>query len=160
MRDLGSIKIVDMKKSKIDKEKSNPDRDEYVFIEKVYVGNKSHPMRDEKWQFKWGREALPGMGLIPENTPMLWNAEFGATYVVPADGYWPELMTRNSQGHYVYPGGDAVLVKIPLERYVEKVAEDRQAHKDQLRSVRDTFETEKARLTKRDKQIIADELGI
>lgn len=157
MRPLYDIKIVDMKKSKIDKEKSVPDRDEYVFIEKVYT---SHPMRDNKWQFKWGREALPGMGLIPENTPMLWHADFGATYVVPADGYWPELMTRNSQGHYVYPGGDAVLVKIPLERYVEKVTEDRQAHKDQLASVRDTFEDEKARLTKTDKQIIADELGI
>lgn len=160
MRPLYDIKIVDMKKSVIDGKKSNTERDEYVFIEKVYVGNKSHPMRDNMWQFKWGRDPLPGMGGIPENTPMLWNAEFGATYVVPADGYWPELMTRNSQGHYVYPGGDAVLVKIPLERYVEKVEEDRQAHKDELQSVRDTFENEKARLTKEDKQIIADELGI
>lgn len=154
---LYEIKIVDIKKSTIDKEKSVPDRDEYVFTEKVYT---SHPMRDDKWQFKWGRDALPGMGSRMENTPQLWKADFGATYVVPSDGYWPEGIPRNSQGHYLYPNGDSVLVKIPLERYADKVQADRQAHKDELNSAKGKFEDEQAGLDKRTKQQIADALGL
>ena len=154
---LYEIKIVDMKKSEIDKKLSNPDKDQYVFIKKVYT---THAMRDNVWQFKWGRDALPGMGSRMENTPQLWKADFGATYVVQEDGYWPEGIPRNSQGHYLYPNGDAVLVKIPFERYVEKVDADRQAHKDELQSARSTFEDEQANLDKRTKQQIADALGI
>ncbi|MHC4752734.1 MAG: hypothetical protein ACYTFW_23040 [Planctomycetota bacterium] len=160
MRPLRDVRIVDLNKSILDEKASDRDKDIYVFKKKVYVGKQIgkdfKKMRDDVFQFKWGRDPMPGMGLIPENTPNLWAADFGATYVTPEDGYWPELFTRDANGHYKYPNGDAVLVKIPLEKYIEKRKEDIETHEAQLKSTKEAMDRH---LTKTDKQMIADNLG-
>jgi hypothetical protein len=113
---LRDIKLVDLRRSKIDKKRSDPKQGIYEFEPngKVYVSWKDPATRPPHY-VKWNR-----------NTPYDvegWKIKWNYSYVTIDDPYWPEGVKPNENGHYVYRT-DMVLMKCPLEDYVKKRAKE------------------------------------
>ena len=112
MPDLKSYKIISVKASEWDKEKSKPSEGEYVFTKKVFVEPSLYrtPHRP-LFTFRWNRNHEYAIADWQNKWP-------GCTFVTPKDGYIVDRLHPNGEGHYVYK--DAVLMKIPVEEYVEQ----------------------------------------
>ena len=109
---INEIKFVSIKDSKINKEKSNPKLDQYVFDNKVYFDKAGVIGPKPPFVLKWGRQTKDGMEISK------WKLRYGFTEVLAEDGIWPEPLTRNAEGHYV--NGDAILMKCSYENYIKK----------------------------------------
>ena len=112
MRALSDIRFVDLKRSKVDWKKSDPEKGKYVFIDKpVYVDYKSDgaplpdhkvewvehsPMNVSKWQYKFGYSVVK------------WDEKL----------YWPEGFVPNVEGRYQY--ADVILMACPAQVYVDR----------------------------------------
>lgn len=109
---LGEIKIVDLTRTPWDREKSDPSRGEYVFLtdEKAYVDGAAYHTKATRppWFFRWIRYEPRDNYKDVRDYQVKWQY----SYVTPDDPYWPEGLSPDSQGHYVY--GDVVLMKCPL----------------------------------------------
>jgi len=107
---LTDIKIVDMKHSKWDKQKSNPDKGEYVFTNKKYVDyNDTGRKLDYFWQ--WG-DVEPG-------ELNRWKYAWNYSEVRAEDNlFWPEGIAPDADGRYVFR--DAILLKIKVKDYAAK----------------------------------------
>ena len=107
---LREIKIVDLKRSKLDK-KSDPERPEYVFQPggKKYI-DKSAMIADNLC-FSWCQyNPRDGFRMLNE-----WKVKYGNEPIKhKVDPYWPEGAEKNSQGYWQY--GDLIAVKAPLDR--------------------------------------------
>lgn len=82
----------------------------YVFKNKVYISWRDPATRPPHY-VKWNR-----------NTPYDvegWKVKWNYSEVTIEDPYWPEGVKPNEEGHYVYRT-DMILMKCPLENYVEK----------------------------------------
>ena len=109
---LKDIKLIDLKRSKIDKKNSDPDKGIYRFEPngKVYVSWKDPATRPPHY-VKWNRNDPRDI----ERWRSLWNY----SEVTAKDPYWPEGIKVNEAGYYVYQT-DMILMKCPLEDYVNK----------------------------------------
>lgn len=107
---LGHIKIVDMKHSKWDKQKSDPAKGKYIFTDKKYVDyNDTSRKLDYFWQ--WGDKS--------GQQRMQWEYGFHYSVVKPEDKlFWPEGVSLDKDGEYSF--GDAVLMKIKIDDYKAK----------------------------------------
>jgi hypothetical protein len=93
------------------REKSN-----IPYITKIYVTGEDYrdPKTMPEYVFKWNRyEPRTNFREIRN-----WQIQFGAEFVSVDDDYVPEGIPADSEGHF--PFDDAVLVKIPIDRYVKK----------------------------------------
>lgn len=145
-------RIVDLRASKVDKIKSNPDRGEYAFKgTKVYYSKKDRPPVIMKWCVRPKYDDKnPGVPLVES-----WKYHYGFDYVKASDwDYWVEGLRPDSEGHFSH--GDAVLMKIPVEEYVKKVKNDRDESKRQLRGGIKSF---RSRMRKQKAEIKDDVLG-
>ncbi|MFH2074362.1 MAG: hypothetical protein ABIJ57_03305 [Pseudomonadota bacterium] len=109
---LSQIKIIDKRLSKFDAEGSNPKKGEYAWTEKVPWKARRDGSLDEYF-VSWGalkRDGTPG--------PMTqdWQLD-GWEFVRPSDNYFPDGLPPNTDGLYVFK--DAVLMKIPMKKYLE-----------------------------------------
>jgi len=143
------IEKVDMKKSTINKEKSDEKRGVYTFKKKVLYT----PKPSDGYAYKWVQTR-------PENIQK-WQYSHKADFVTVGDDVYPAPLAVNADGHYQMPGGDLVLMKIPMDIWLDKrVKEKRQSDKEARGAIR-SFEkmvskqSEKygsARLTKEEKE--------
>ena len=119
MKYLPDIKVIDLRYSEWDKEKSKPRAGRYVFTKKVYVSWGAEG-RVPPWWFSWCR-------YDPRSNYrelMEWQADYNATPVVfNEDPYWPETIAVNTEGYY--QNGDVVLVKSPLIEHLERRLEEK-----------------------------------
>ena len=114
--DLAEVKdhIVDLDRSKWDKERSDKKNGYYIFEKvpdaKVYI--KSSDYEDKATRPK---HVLRFVDI--ERMPYH-RSKFGAEFVTSSDPYWPEPMVPDANDHYVIM--DAVLVKISdIEGFVD-----------------------------------------
>jgi hypothetical protein len=108
---LRDIKLIDLRRSKL-KRGSDPKKGIYKFEPngKIYVSWKDPATRPPDY-VKWNR-----------NTPYdveRWRTLWNYSEVTIGDPYWPEGVRPNEDGHYVY-STDMILMKCPLENYIEK----------------------------------------
>ena len=130
--------IVDLRRSEWDKERSDRKRGRYYFTKKVYVKNSdykdSNIRPDHVFQFVGYDEDNPQSGYA------YWQMHYGAEPVTEADLFWPEPLIPNAEGYYIFQ--DSLLVKIPLEIWIDKVVSDRgkydKSAKDLQKSFQDT----------------------
>lgn len=108
-----NIKFVDLKRSKWDKEKSDPKEGKYVFESggKVYINYMNRATRP-MWFVSWCR-------YDPQNNFRdLLRDKYSKNYTEVVAGkddwIWPEPLTPNETGWYIIPGGDLILCKRPL----------------------------------------------
>lgn len=105
--------IIDLRKTKWDKGKSNPSKGDFVFLgEKVYYKPKGANM-DKEWKLRWVRFEPPYRDF---------NMEKAMYHVVPVKAgdamYYPEGCEINAEGYFQY--GDVVLVREPRLEYLER----------------------------------------
>ena len=108
---LRDYKLVDLRRSKL---KKGTDRKKGIYKfepnGKVYVSWKDPATRPPDY-IKWNRNAPYDISR--------WEIKWGYSFVTIEDPYWPEGLKPNEEGNYVYQT-DMVLVKCPLENYVNK----------------------------------------
>jgi hypothetical protein len=122
---LSKIKVIDLKRSKWNKEKSNPRLGIYAFDKKVYVVSSDYtdPKTMPRYRLAWVRwDSREDFASVAE-----WKSQHQATFVNWEDeDFWPEGLTPNASGNYVFQ--DVVLMKIPISVWVEKVQADQKRY--------------------------------
>ena len=116
---LRDMRIVDLKRSDLDKDKSRPKDGEFVFKPggKKYV-DKAAKIADNAW-FSWCQyNPRDGFRMLNE-----WKVKYGYEPLkCGVDPYWPEGAVKNSESDWQY--GDLVLCKAPLDREMARRAFD------------------------------------
>lgn len=120
--------IIDLKKSGVDKDKSDPANGDYVLKNKVYYRKSDRPNYILKWcTVKDPESKNPKMPMTS-----VWKYSFGFDFVKVSDfDYAVEGIVPNGDGYF--QEGDAILMKIPVEQYVKKITDERQEHTNMLR---------------------------
>lgn len=114
---LRKIRIIDKRRSVLNKEKSDLKSQNYVWDKKVYWRPRQEGSLDEYF-VAWGPL---GVDAEPNFETQEWILN-GWEYVIAKDPYMPEKIKVDSKGQYKYK--DAVLMKIPMQRYLEIKKED------------------------------------
>jgi hypothetical protein len=136
MPTLKDLKIVDLKRSVWDKDKSEPTKGRYKFTKKVYLKNKDYDDRAvrPRWVFIWNR--------WEKNNDYLefkeWESYYDAEAVKVGDDFWPEPLTPKADGSYQFK--DAILMKIPLMVWLKKKAEDSARYDQQRKAIQGEFD--------------------
>jgi len=107
---LHDIKIIDVKRSDFDKEKSDPAKGKYTWKKKVFISYKS-PETRPPFKFQWNRNHEWAIADWQNKWP-------GCSFVEPQDNYVPAGLTPNADNHYIFK--DVVLMKIPIMEYIEQ----------------------------------------
>jgi len=133
MKKQGYPKIIDVKKSDMDMEESKR-RGVPVFTKKVY-----YKFRDNTglapWYFYWGpKNDEATLSMLMQNE----NYEF----VTKDDPYIPEGLKLNAEKRWQL--GDLVLLKCPLQEYVERRVDSRKLAEARVKSRKDQFSREAA----------------
>jgi hypothetical protein len=128
--------IVDLRRTDWDRERSDRKKGRYYFNgPKVYVKNtdyKDDAIRPPFVFFFVGYDAQD-----PQSGYGYWQMHYGAEAVTEADDFWPEPLAPNSDGHYKFI--DSILVKVPVEVWVNKVIEDRAKYDKSAENLHKSF---------------------
>jgi len=131
---LGQIKVVDLRHSTIDKEKSNPAIGEYVFEDKQYIDYTTKARRPD-WFFCWVRyNPQDGLRAVRD-----YETSWGFSYVTQDDPFWPEGV-KLREGKYLF--GDVVLMKCKLLTELKRREEARVHSERQSMSSMKKFQAE------------------
>lgn len=136
MPTLKDFKIVDLKRSTWDKEKSDPSKGRYRFTKKVYVKNSDYDDRATRprWVFIWNRWEKANDYLEFKE----WEQFYDAEAVKAGDDYWPEPLSPKADGTYQWK--DSILMKVPLLVWLRKKAEDAARYDKQRESLQGEFD--------------------
>lgn len=129
--------MVDLRRSRYDKERSIP-RDGIYFFEpngKVYL--RFDDYKDDatrpKFAYRWvAYDKSDDFANMRQ-----WSFKWGAVpvrYDDPITEVWPETLTPTAEGHYRYQ--DLILMRIPVEVWIDKIDADR-SHYDHAREALD-----------------------
>jgi len=110
---IQDMKLVDLRMSKWDKEKSDPAKGDYFFTEKRYINYRGDRAAAPPFKFIWAR-----YNPIDNFRDMRdWKTRYKASEVGLNDPYWPEGVAPQN-GKYIE--GDAILMKVPILEYARK----------------------------------------
>ncbi len=130
--------MVDLKRSDWDQKTSKPEKGWYVFRNKVYLKKTDYDdsaIRPE-FVYKW-----VGYDEDSETDGVRrYMYKMGAQPVSTSDPIWPETLCPNAEGNYVFQ--DAMLIKIPLEKYVEVSYAERTRNNDGYKIAKRQFDSE------------------
>ena len=104
---LSDIKIVDLRLSEWDEEKSSPEDGDYDFTKKVYVSYGSKESRPP-WFFTTCRYEITNNYQEFRD----WKYDGYSAVQFGEDEFYPEPLAPNNDGHYVFK--DVIWVKRPL----------------------------------------------
>lgn len=133
---LKDVKIIDMERSVIDEERSEPENGLYFFKEKVEITDKSY--KDASLcppdVLKWGTMTPDGRQIRK------WRLVFHYDFVVhKEDPYYAEGAELDSEGHWIF--GDAILMKCPLDIHMQRKLGDMKKAEDNLKAKGRQFRT-------------------
>ena len=113
----GQVPIVDMQRSGIEKKdwkaimSGNKFEDDYRKTRQyVPIDYAKNATIRPPWKFHWNRNT--------DKDISDWQYKYNYSLVTEADGYWPEGIPPN--GSKVFVRGDLVLMKVPLEDWIER----------------------------------------
>lgn len=135
---VGDIQLVDLKRSVIDKEKSDLKKGKYVFTKKVYFTKADFKDAslglDEyyQWVLYSPREEY--------RTVETYRYSWGFEPVRVGDRMWPEGVHLNEAGEYVFK--DVILMKCPLLNWLKKLTRDMEKSDRQAAAVLASFNAE------------------
>lgn len=150
---LHEIRIIDLKRSKWDEKASKPERGQYTWTDKQYIGYKDKGIRPDKY-FTWVRYN-PQDGLKDVRD---YQIKWGYSFVeYPVDPYYPEGLSPDVEGHYRY--GDVVLMKCNLMDELLKRQREQKMSRDasmsRFQSFKDQSKAEGVSLRNEDEDAIA-----
>ena len=130
---LGAVKIVNLKASTIDKEKSDPKDNYYEFKKKAYIDYSGKKSPRPQHYVTWCRDTSHDLAM--------WRAQFGFVPVNPEDGlYWPEGASVGAGNRYVF--GDVVLVQTDLIRHLRRKLAEKKMSERAAQEKLDTYQNE------------------
>ena len=137
MSKLSDVKIIDLRRSKINKEKSDRKSGRIVFEPKGMVELTKNDYKNSKTRpqhvLSWNRS---DPAAVQE-----WEIKYGAEFVTPSDPYFPYgAGVELKDGKYYYR--EMVLVKIPLERHLERKREEMKRTNIPLENMNKRFQKE------------------
>ena len=132
---LSDIKIVDLRFSKWNEGKSDPQDGDYDFTKKVYVNMYGGKEVRPPWFFTWIRYEKANN--YDEYRTCKYDGY--SAVQVDVDEYWPEPLSPNNNGHYVFK--DVICVKRPLVDEL-KYRLEKQARNTSARSKIEAFQEE------------------
>lgn len=137
---LGKVNrsIVDLRRSVIDKEKSDLKKNNLVFTKKVYISEKDYldaTIRPE-YHFEWAAKDREGRSI---QDYLYMDYEF----VTPRDRYWPEGARLSEEDHFEFK--DAVLMKVPFMKWITRRAEEIEKSEKASKRTRESFRAGLAR---------------
>lgn len=148
-------RIIDVKKSVIDAEKSNPARGQFKFKKCVYYTTKGKHLRECPYYFAFCRMDKEGL------EPSMWTYD-GWEFVTKDDDFIPDGVAPNAEGHYQV--ADVVLMRKPmglwLKARLDRCKQEDQALKARDRQFREQAKKEGMGLEGVDEEDIARNLGI
>lgn len=135
---LSDIKIVDLRFSEWDEEKSDPKDGNYDFSKKVYINMHGGKEVRPPWFFTWIRYEKAN------NYDEFRTCKYDGYSAVQfgEDEYYPEPLSPNNNGHYVFK--DVILVKRPLIDEL-KYRLEKQSRNTSARSKVEAFQEEMKR---------------
>lgn len=102
------VEFIDLKKSVIDEEKSNKKKGVYLFKKKVLYDRNDNP----KYAYKWVQTRADNI--------QRWTYAYQAEFVKAGEEIYPAPLSTNADGNYQLPGGDLVLMRIPIDVWLDK----------------------------------------
>lgn len=132
---IAEIPFIDMERSEIDEERSKPEKGIYFFKGEPTVITSDSYKRAETcpdFVYKWGRHTLDGRSLNK------WIYQYGWDFVTHGeDKIFPQGAQLDAEGHWIF--GDGVLMKIPLEKLMQRKAREQKISENQQKAVRSKF---------------------
>lgn len=140
---LSDVRIIDMRRTGIPKEQWKKLQNAKQLPENWHEIRKYVPY-DYKidasirpdYKFTWNRNV--------ERHIKAWQVKWNYSLVTVNDGYWPEGVRSNGEGHYEF--GDLVLMKISLEDFIAKRKPEIEASNRQAAAELKRFEGERKKL--------------
>lgn len=117
-------RMIDLRRSEYDKERSSPKDGKYVWSKKVYFKPEDNKDAKSRMNFKYRWVAYDSNNDFAQFNH--WRMNFEATpvdYKEPSTEVYPEPLVPNVEGHYRYM--DMILMKIPMEIEVDRQIENR-----------------------------------
>ncbi len=124
-------RVVDLTKSKVDEEKTDLKKYDYYFEDGGKVYYKLYKdLTKSPWHFGWCNKD-------PEFIKK-WRYQLGFDFVFPGkDPYFPECAHLNEENLWEF--GDTVMMKQPIEVYIERQIERKAQNERRLRSAKQTM---------------------
>lgn len=129
---LKDIKIVDLRRSVVNEEKSDRKKMRLVFDKKTYVVTADYKDAHVRppYKFEWGAKDKDGYGVLTYQ-------HMGYEFVTPEDDFWPEGAILDAENHYVFK--DAILMKCPLDVWLKRRARDIDKSNRGPKAVKESF---------------------
>jgi hypothetical protein len=113
---LAEVQFIDLRKSTLDKERSKPEKGIYKFKKEVIADRGI--TRNPNYKHKWGTKRTA------KRFTQNWEDSYDAEYVGINPYIYPKGARLDENGIWTY--GDAALMRIPLEKYAEKIKRDKE----------------------------------
>lgn len=117
-------RMVDLRRSEYDKERSSPKDGKYHWTKKVYMKYSDYKDDNTRPNFKYRWVAYDSQNDFTQFNH--WRMNYEATtvdYKDPSTEVYPEPLVPNAEGHYRYM--DMILMKIPTEVEVDRIIDNR-----------------------------------
>ena len=136
-------RMVDLRRSEWDKERSSPKDGKYVWTKKVYLQTKDYrdDMTRPKFKYRWvAYDKNDDFASFQH-----WRMNYGATpvdYKDEATEVYQEPLVPDAEGHYRFM--DMILMKLPVENEVGRVIDNRKQFDKAAEGLQKKFSSEAA----------------
>jgi len=136
-------RMVDLRRSEWDKERSSPKDGKYIWTKKVYLQTKDYrdDMTRPNFKYRWvAYDSKDDFASFQH-----WSMNYGATPVHFADEateVYPEPLVPNAEGHYRFM--DMILMKMPTENEVKRIVDNRKQFDKAAEGLQKKFRTDAA----------------
>jgi len=140
-------RMVDLRRSEYDKERSSPKDGKYVWTKKVYLKFSDYKDDNARPNFKYRWVAYDSNNDFTQFNH--WRMNYEATpvdYKDPSTEIYPEPLVPNAEGHYRYM--DMILMKIPIAVEVDRIVDNRQRYDKAREGLDKKFKSEVASVDK------------
>jgi len=136
-------RMVDLRRSEYDKERSSPKDGKYFWTKKVYMKYSDYKDDNARPNFKYRWVAYDSHNDFTQFNH--WRMNYEATpvdYKEPSTEIYPEPLVPNAEGHYRYM--DMILMKIPIGVEVDRIVDNRDRYDKAREGLDKKFKSEVA----------------
>lgn len=134
-------RMVDLRRSEYDKERSSPKDGKYLWTKKVYLKLEDYRDDNSRPEYKYRWVAYDDKNDFAQFNH--WRMNYEATpvdYKDPCTEIYPEPLVPNVEGHYRYM--DMILMKIPIKVEVDRIVDNRNRYDKAREGLDNKFKSE------------------
>ncbi|MCK9599320.1 MAG: hypothetical protein M0R06_09785 [Sphaerochaeta sp.] len=134
-------RMVDLRRSEYDKERSSPKDGKYLWTKKVYLKLEDYRDDNSRPEYKYRWVAYDDKNDFAQFNH--WRMNYEATpvdYKDPGTEIYPEPLVPNVEGHYRYM--DMILMKIPIKVEVDRIVDNRNRYDKAREGLDNKFKSE------------------